>query len=53
MAKNESILKFNKVSFGYLENKPLLDEVNFSIRRNTKTTIMGQNGEEKLPFSGL
>lgn len=53
MAKNESILKFNKVSFGYLENKPLLDEVNFSIRRNTKTTIMGQNGAGKTTIFGL
>ena len=47
MAKDESILKFEKVSFGYDDNKPLLDEVDFSIRRGTKTTIMGQNGAGK------
>ena len=47
MAKNESILRFEKVSFGYSENKPLLTEVDFSIRRGTKTTIMGQNGSGK------
>ena len=48
MAKDESILRFEKVSFGYAENKPLLlDEVDFSIRRGTKTTIMGQNGSGK------
>lgn len=47
MAKDEAILRFEKVSFGYSENKPLLDEVDFSIRRGTKTTIMGQNGSGK------
>ncbi len=47
MAKNESILRFEGVTFGYSENKPLLDEVDFSIRRGTKTTIMGQNGAGK------
>jgi ATP-binding cassette subfamily F protein 3 len=47
MAKDEAILRFEKVSFGYSENKPLLTEVDFSIRRGTKTTIMGQNGSGK------
>jgi len=47
MIKNESILKFNKVSFGYLENNLLLNEVSFSIRRGSKITIMGQNGAGK------
>ncbi len=47
MAKDESILRFEKVSFGYSDNRPLLSEVDFSIRRGTKTTIMGQNGSGK------
>ena len=47
MAKEETILRFEKVSFGYAENKFLLNEVDFSIRRGTKTTIMGQNGSGK------
>jgi len=64
MAKDESILRFEKVSFGYEEIKPLISEVDFSIRRGTKTTIMGQNGagkstlfclitRELLPDSGV
>jgi len=53
MAKDESILSFKKVTFGYAENKPLLDEVNFSIRRGTKTTIMGQNGAGKSTLFAL
>lgn len=47
MAKDEAILRFEKVSFGYKEISPLLEEVDFSIRRGTKTTIMGQNGSGK------
>jgi len=53
MAKDESILRFEKVSFGYGENYPLLTEVDFSIRRGTKTTIMGQNGAGKSTLFGL
>jgi ATP-binding cassette subfamily F protein 3 len=53
MAKNETILRFDKVSFGYSENKLLLEEVDFSIRRGTKTTIMGQNGAGKSTLFGL
>jgi ATPase subunit of ABC transporter with duplicated ATPase domains len=53
MAKDESILRFEKVSFGYGENYPLLTEVNFSVRRGTKTTIMGQNGAGKSTLFGL
>ncbi len=51
--KNEAILRFSKVSFGYEEKKPLLTEVDFSIRRFTKTTIMGQNGSGKSTLFGL
>lgn len=53
MTKKESILRFNKVSFSYSSNKPILDEVNFSILRNAKMTIMGQNGAGKTTILGL
>jgi ATPase subunit of ABC transporter with duplicated ATPase domains len=53
MAKGESILRFEKVSFGYGENYPLMTEVDFSVRRGTKTTIMGQNGAGKSTIFGL
>ncbi|MCK9446082.1 ATP-binding cassette domain-containing protein, partial [bacterium] len=53
MAKDETILSFKKVSFEYVDNKPLLNEVDFSIRRGTKTTIMGQNGAGKSTLFGL
>lgn len=53
MAKDETILSFKKVTFEYVDNKTLLDEVDFSIRRGTKTTVMGQNGAGKSTLFGL
>ncbi|MDP3954555.1 MAG: ATP-binding cassette domain-containing protein [bacterium] len=41
------IIRFEKVSFEYGHNKPILDEVDFSIRRGAKITVMGQNGGGK------
>src|SRR3989338_7586118 len=47
MSKNGILLKFDKVSFGYSPQKPILDEVDFSLRRGAKFTLMGQNGSGK------
>ncbi|MBI5045859.1 MAG: ABC-F family ATP-binding cassette domain-containing protein [Candidatus Niyogibacteria bacterium] len=47
MAKAESVVSFEKASFEYGHNKPILDEVDFSIRRGMKITFMGQNGAGK------
>ncbi len=47
MAQNEVIIRFNKVSFEYGFKKPILNEAEFSIRENSKITIMGQNGAGK------
>jgi ATP-binding cassette subfamily F protein 3 len=47
MAQLESIIRFDGVSFGYGHNKKILEEVSFSVRRGSKTTIMGQNGAGK------
>lgn len=41
------ILRFNEVSFGHGPQKPILNEVDFSIRRGFKITLMGQNGAGK------
>lgn len=41
------IVRFDEVTFGYDEKKPLLKEANFSIRTNAKITLMGQNGAGK------
>ncbi len=47
MAKEETILRFEEVSFEYAHDKPILNEVDFSLRRGSKVTIMGQNGAGK------
>lgn len=47
MLQNEVIVRFNKVSFEYGHNKPILQEADFSIRRGAKITLMGQNGAGK------
>lgn len=41
------IVRFSGVTFGYDEEKPLLEEADFSIRENAKITLMGQNGAGK------
>jgi len=41
------ILRFNKVSFAHGNNKPILDEVDFSVRKGLKVALMGQNGAGK------
>lgn len=47
MNNQEVILRFDEVSFGHGRNKPILDEVSFSVRRGSKITLMGQNGAGK------
>ncbi len=47
MSSNETIVKFNNVSFEWESNKPILDGADFSVRRGSKITLMGQNGAGK------
>ncbi len=44
---NPVILRFDDVSYKYGDKKEILVEGKFSIRSNTKITIMGQNGAGK------
>ena len=43
----EGILRFDAVTFEYLDKKPLLEEASFNIRQGSKVTLMGQNGAGK------
>jgi len=43
---NETIVKFKEVSFEY-DHRPILEEVDFNIHRNSKIALMGQNGAGK------
>jgi ATPase subunit of ABC transporter with duplicated ATPase domains len=47
MSNTDTILRFQKASFEYGHNKPILNEVDCSLRRGSKITIMGQNGSGK------
>jgi ATPase subunit of ABC transporter with duplicated ATPase domains len=47
MDQGDVIIRFQGVSFGYDTENPVLDEADFSVRENTKMTIMGQNGAGK------
>ncbi|MBP9760224.1 MAG: ABC-F family ATP-binding cassette domain-containing protein [Candidatus Pacebacteria bacterium] len=47
MAKGDTVISFEKTSFEYSTQKPILDAVDFSVRRGTKSTFMGQNGAGK------
>ncbi len=49
----ETIVRFEKVSFEWGVNKPILDSVSFTVRRGMKFTLMGQNGAGKSTIFGL
>ena len=53
LKRGETIVRFDKVSFEWGVNKPILDEVSFTIRRGMKFTLMGQNGAGKSTIFGL
>jgi len=53
MAKSETVISFEEVSFEYGHNHPILDEVDFSVRQGRKITVMGQNGAGKSTIFGL
>ncbi|MFZ3011562.1 MAG: ATP-binding cassette domain-containing protein [Minisyncoccia bacterium] len=49
----ETIVRFDNVSYEWGVNMPILDGVSFTIRRGTKFTLMGQNGAGKSTIFGL
>jgi ATPase subunit of ABC transporter with duplicated ATPase domains len=53
MTRGEAIVRFDSVSFEHGPNKPILEEVDLSIRRGAKLVLMGQNGAGKSTLFGL
>ena len=53
MAREESVINFEEVSFEYGHNKLILDEVSFTLRRGMKMAVMGQNGAGKSTLFSL
>jgi ATP-binding cassette subfamily F protein 3 len=47
MSDNNVVLRFTDVTFGYSEEKILLEKANLSLRKGSKITVMGQNGAGK------
>ena len=44
---NDVVVRANNLAFGYVHDKLILDDVDFSVRKGSKVTIMGQNGSGK------
>lgn len=53
MSRDETIVRFEDVSYEYGARKPILDDVSFPVRRGAKITLMGQNGAGKSTIFGL
>lgn len=47
MSKQDTVVRFDNVSFEYDEDTVILDNANFNVRKFSKITIMGQNGAGK------
>ncbi len=45
--ENNVVLRFDEVSFGYHQDKLLLQDAGFSVRVGSRVTLMGQNGAGK------
>ncbi len=49
----EAVLRFDEVTFKYSENKPILLESTFVLRKGSKFTLMGPNGAGKSTLFSL
>ncbi len=53
MGRDEGVIHFDSVSYEYGHNKPILDEVDFTLRQGAKMAVMGQNGAGKSTLFAL
>ncbi len=53
MANNDVAIRFREVTFAHDDNKEILDEVSFAVRRGSKVALMGQNGAGKSTLFDL
>lgn len=51
--KLEGNIKFTNVNFEYLENKPILKNINFSINKGEKVALVGETGAGKTTIVNL
>ena len=53
MSQGASILSFKDIDYHHQENRPILEEASFSVRKGAKLTLMGKNGAGKSTIFGL
>ncbi len=53
MSHQQGLVTFANVSYEHEENKPILIDTSFALRRGAKFTLMGQNGAGKSTIFGL
>ena len=53
MIQENVLIRFDGVSFAYNDAKVILDEADFSVRKNSIITIIGQNGAKSTIFKLL
>src|SRR3989338_1431446 len=53
MSRNDTLIRFDEVSFEYGPKKPILEEASFPVRRESKIALMGQNGAGKTTIFQL
>lgn len=53
MPRNDTLVRFDEVTFEYGPKKPILEEVSFPVREGSKIALMGQNGAGKTTIFQL
>lgn len=53
MAQNETIVRFDGVTFNFGMERQILDNASFSVRAGQRITLMGQNGAGKSTIFGM
>lgn len=50
---DEIAIKFDRVNFGYIENKPIIKNLSFQIKKGEYICVIGHNGSGKSTISKL
>lgn len=53
MSRNDTLVRFDEVTFEYGPKKPILEEASFPVREGSKLALMGQNGAGKTTIFQL
>lgn len=53
LAVSDARVEFDGVSFGYDANKPVLEDISFTLEHGHKTALVGESGEGKTTITNL